>query len=120
MPLAMGHVNVIWQGDANARALQCLALAATPATMLNVTGPETVSIRWLAGRFGERLRRAPRSSRARKPRRASQQRREVDRAVRSTDGRAWKQMIDWTAEWLEAGGPLRGKPTKFEVRDGRF
>jgi nucleoside-diphosphate-sugar epimerase len=119
VPLAMGHANVIWQGDANDRALRALELATTPAGVLNVTGPETLSIRWLAQRFGERFGLAPRFEGS-----------EAPDALLSNAARATglfgppevsvETLIGWTAEWLEAGGPTLDKPTQFEVRDGQF
>jgi hypothetical protein len=30
------------------------------------------------------------------------------------------QMREWVAQWIEKGGPLLGKATNFEARDGRF
>jgi nucleoside-diphosphate-sugar epimerase len=119
VPLAMGYVNVIWQGDANARALQCLSLATTPATVLNVTGPETVSIRWLAGQFGERFGRRP-----------TFEGEEAPDALLSNAERSIElfgpptvpldTLIEWTATWLEGGKRLLGRPTHFEERSGRF
>lgn len=119
VPLAMGHVNLLWQGDANAHALRCLARATTPATALNVTGPEVVSVRWLAERFGERFGVAPRFEGTEAPEAL------LSNAARAT---AWfgpptvdlETLIRWTADWLRAGGRRLGKPTRFEVRDGRF
>ena len=118
--VTMGHVNVIWQGDANAVALRCLAHATTPTTPLNVTGPETMSVRWLAGEFGAPLRPQPRTHRQRRRRPAG-----------STMPRAWsrkfgpprvplERMIDWTADWVARGMASLGKPTHYEVRDGRY
>jgi nucleoside-diphosphate-sugar epimerase len=119
VPLTMGYVNVIWQGDASARALQCLDLAATPATILNVTGPEKVSIRWLAERFGEQFGVPPLFEGE-----------EAEDALLSDATRSiglfgppmvtLDQMIGWTVQWLEAGGRLLDKATRFEVRDGQF
>ena len=31
-----------------------------------------------------------------------------------------EQMMEWVAAWLLRGGPTLGKPTHFEVRDGKY
>lgn len=119
VPLAMGHANVIWQGDANARALQCLTHTASPAAILNVTGAETLSIRAVAEVFGRHFGKTPQFSGT-----------EADDALLSNAGKSFEwfgpvsvpieTLIAWTAAWLEQGGRLLGKPTRFEEREGRF
>lgn len=117
--LAMGHVNVIWQGDANEAAIRALAWAGSPPAVMNLTGPETVSIRWLAERFGELFGRAPRFTGT-----------EGERALLSNASLAHqrfgyprvplRQMIAWTAQWLDAGGALLDRPTHFQEQEGKF
>ena len=117
--VAMGYVNVIWQGDANARALQCLDHAAVPPFVINVTGMERVGVRALAERFGALLDRTPRIVGEESPDALLS---DASRSARifgepSVD---LDSMIAWVAEWTRSGGPLLGKPTHFETRDGRF
>ena len=117
--LQMGSVNVIWQGDANAIALRAFAHCQSPPLVLNVTGPETVSIRYLASCFGTLFNKPPRFEGE-----------ETATALLSNASRCHQlfgyprislgQMIEWVAEWVRIDGTTLRKPTHFEVRDGKF
>lgn len=117
--VTMGFAHVIWQGDANARAIQCLAHAASPPVALNVTGLERVSIRSLAQRFGLLMGRKPVINGS-----------EGDRAWLWDAARSYDlfgpptvsldEMIEATAHWVKQGGATLEKPTHFETTDGRF
>jgi nucleoside-diphosphate-sugar epimerase len=116
--LAMGHANVIWQGEANDWALRTLAHCTTPTSALNLSGPR-VSIRELAREFSQRLGVAP-------------------VFTGQEAGTAWlvdcseafrlygppkvelQRMLDWTADWVQRGGDSLGKPTHYEARDGKY
>ncbi len=117
--LAMGHVNVIWQGDANAIALRCLAHCTTPTSAINVTGPDTVSVRWLANAFADRFHTTPRFINL------EAQTGWINNAARmvaefGAPRVPLSAMIDWTADWLQCGGRSLEKPTHYDVRDGQY
>jgi hypothetical protein len=117
--VSLGHVNFIWQGDASAQALRCLAHCDRPTSPINVSGQDILAVRDLAEKLGARL--------ARKP-----------TIVGTEEPTAWvtdtsqavslfgppvvdtEQLIAWTADWVARSMPSLGKPTKYEVRDGRY
>jgi len=115
----VGHFNGIWQGDAVNQALLALELCSSPATVLNVAGPELVSVADAAARLAELLGKP--LSFVREP---------ADRAYLSNAARAFRLfgyprvpldlVLRWTAGWIRAGGRSLGKPTHFEVADGRY
>ena len=119
VPLTMGRVNVIWQGDASAQALRALLHCTTPTSPLNIGGPEATSIRALAHAFGARFSKTVLFEGS-----------EAETAWINSTAQARRlfgpplvppeTMIAWTAAWLERGLPAYAKPTRFEVRDGRF
>ena len=119
--LAMGYVNVIWQGDANAFALAALAKAATPDPyIVNVAGPATHRVADLARALGERLGIEPVLTGSRRHRRAAERRIRACASCSDHTPLPVDTLLDWVAGWVRAGGPLLGKPTSFERRDGRF
>ena len=117
--VTMGHVNVIWQGDANEQALRLLAHCTAPASPLNISGPDVVSVRWLASEFGKRFGRKEVVTGSEAPTawlvdsRAAQKLLGAPRVPLA-------QMIDWQADWIARGMPGLGKPTHFETRDGKY
>jgi dTDP-4-dehydrorhamnose reductase len=117
--LAMGHVNVIWQRDANRAALELLPHTATPPLVVNVTGATTLSVRELAFALGKRLGREPRFE-GTESADALLSDTTLMRSLVGAPEMAVETMLDWVAEWVQEGGRLLGKPTHFEARDGAF
>lgn len=117
--LKTGYVNIIWQGDANETALRCFDKCTSPPNILNVTGPEILSVRWLAEQFGKQLGKTPKFINE-----------EETTALLSNASKAHRlfgkplitvpQMIEWTAEWVKNEGKTLGKPTHFQERKGTF
>ncbi len=117
--LTMGCFNAIWQGDANSMALQAFDHCASPPTVLNLAGPEVLSVRRLAEEFGRRLGKSV-----------------IFRGVEAADALLSngqrghqlfgyprvpaRQLIEWVADWISRGGASFDKPTHFETRDGAY
>jgi nucleoside-diphosphate-sugar epimerase len=119
IPLAMGHVNVIWQNDANRIAIECLPRASAPPFVLNVTGKETLSVRDLAERFGRRFNKAPVFA-GTEGTDALLSNAELMHATFTPPSTTVDEMIEHVARAIEENAPTLGKPTHFEARDGRF
>ncbi len=117
--LSMGYLNAIWQGDANAWTLQAFDQVAVPPRVLNMAGPETLRVREVATRFGELLGTPPVLVGNEAPD-ALLSDATVLRDLYGPPRVSADQVIRWTADWLKRGGSLLGKPTRFEVRDGRY
>jgi nucleoside-diphosphate-sugar epimerase len=117
--VTMGYLNAIWQADANAMALASLAHATAPPLILNLAGPEELSVRGICEELARLLGRG-----------VSFTGTEAPDALLSNGARAWSlfgrprvdvaPVIAWTADCVARGGPTLDKPTHFESRDGRF
>jgi nucleoside-diphosphate-sugar epimerase len=117
--VSLGHVNFIWQGDASAQALRCLAHCDTPTSPINVSGHEILAVRDLAAKFGKLLGREPVIAGKEEPTAwltdTSQATKLFGLPIVETE-----RLIAWTANWVVRSMPSLGKPTKYEVRDGRY
>ncbi|MBT2758037.1 epimerase [Mesobacillus foraminis] len=117
--LRMGQVNVIWQGDANEYALRSLLHCSSPANTLNITGPEKISVRWLAEEFASKFNKT-----------ATFIHEELETALLNNASKAHQlfgypsvslgQMVDWTVEWINNDGAVHNKPTHFQERQGAY
>ncbi|WP_433890424.1 NAD-dependent epimerase/dehydratase family protein [Streptomyces sp. CA-111067] len=129
-----GHANVVWQGYANEVALRSLRHAAAEPFTLNLTGPETVSVRRLAemfaAEFGPEATDGAPSAELGPGISSLTVGQESGTALLSDASRCHalfgyppvplRTLVRWQAEWIRRGHPLSGRPTKFQVRDGRF
>lgn len=117
--LAVAHFNILWQGDANSYAMRALELCEAPPRILNVTGPEIVSVREAAAWFGRRFGRP-----------VSFEGVDAGRALLNNAAQCHQllgppevgldDLLELVAAWIERGGRALAKPTKFQVIDGRF
>ncbi|MDQ3688083.1 MAG: NAD(P)-dependent oxidoreductase [Acidobacteriota bacterium] len=117
--LTVANLNAIWQGDANSYALRSLELCASPPRVLNVTGPEIISVRRVAEFFAARFQRQ-----------AIFEGEDSGVALLSNASKccallgypevSLDELLECCAHWIERGGVSLNKPTKYEVTDGRF
>lgn len=117
--LTMGYFNVIWQGDANNMVLCSLKHTASPAAVFNVAGGEILRVRDVALEFGKLFKKEVQFIGA-----------EAATALLSNADQAFRlfgkpqvsvqKVLEWTARWMEEEKKLLGKPTHFEVRDGKY
>ncbi|OHB80574.1 MAG: hypothetical protein A2Z25_15305 [Planctomycetes bacterium RBG_16_55_9] len=117
--LTMGAVNLIWQRDANDYIIRAIALADSPPAILNVTGADTIPVRRLAEQIAQTLNK-----------KAKFVSREAETALLSDASRCMTvlgppqtsldQMVSMIAGWVAAGKKTLNKPTKYQMRDGKF
>lgn len=117
--LKMGNVNVIWQGDANEIAIRSLLHCAVPPKILNVTGPEILSVRWIAGEFGRLFGKTPVFLHEEQSTALLSNASECTRLF-GYPRVSPKKIIDLVAEWLQKGGKTIDKETHFQERSGKF
>jgi len=117
--LTMGYANVIWQGDANEMILRSLSFCASPAKHINISGPEILSIREVAQKFGALM-----------GKHVQLQKEEGSTALLVNCSQVYDvlgkpevpldDVIKWTAHWIQNEKKTLNKPTHFEVRDGKY
>ncbi|PCJ62950.1 MAG: epimerase [Planctomycetota bacterium] len=117
--ITSSHVNVIWQGDANSQALLCLGQCKVNGNVMNITGPETLSVKWIANEFAKYFDKTPTFSGE------PSERMYLNNSSYATELFGYpsvgpKLMIKWIAAWLKSGGKSLNKRTHFEVTSGKY
>lgn len=119
VPLGMGYVNCVWQGYANSVCFRALGACTSPPHVLNLTGPEILSVREVAEWFGKRFERPVRFAEEPGERALLNDAHRCHELFGKPDRTAY-DVMELTASWLQRGGRTLDKPTHFEVRNGRF
>jgi dTDP-4-dehydrorhamnose reductase len=117
--LRMGNVNVIWQGDANEIAIRSLLHCSTPSKILNVTGPEILSVRWIAQEFGKLFEKTPLFTGEEQSTALLSNAAECSRLFGYPTAPP-KRMIELLAAWIDQGGATIDKETHFQERTGKY
>jgi len=113
------YFNISWQGDVNNYTLLSLGECTSPANILNITGPEILSVKEVAEEMAEIM-----------GKKAIVEYTGKDRSYLNNAGKSFqlfgkpsvnaKQLIRMQAEWIMQGGRELNIPTHFEVGDGKF
>ena len=112
-------MNGIWQGDCCDQVLRSFDCAASPSAMLNITGPELVSVRWIANRFGQLFGKEARTA-GQENGKAYLSNASKANALFGNPSVPVGKIIEWIADWIQRGGETLGKPTHFESQDGKY
>ena len=118
--LSMPYVNVIWQRDANSWCLRSFPYCQSPPFVLNITGPETLSVRDVAMQFGRRFGVEPLFLPDSEGATALLSNAAKGTSLFGHPTVSPAEMIEWIAGWIREGGVTLNKPTHFQTRDGKF
>ena len=118
IPLASGHFNAIWQGDANELILRSLDLAASPVAAFNLSGP-MLAVRDISEQLGHLLGRQPMFEGNELETALVCNVSKLNRLL-GPPATPLELVLKWTADWVKHGGRSLAKPTHFETRDGRY
>lgn len=119
VPLYTPCFNFIWQGSANEIAIRGLLHCKSPVNKINVSGPETISVKYAAEKMAEILDVSPLFEGE------PQSDAYLNNSAKAMEIFGYpavsaETLIRWQAEWLKDGGRTLGKPTHFEERKGSY
>ena len=114
-----GYFNGIWQGDACEMIIRSLPLASSPPEILNLTGPETASVRQVAQKFGQLMQKKVTIEGTENGLGYLANTKKAQ-ALFGKPAVTMEKIIEWVAHWVQKGGENIGKPTHFETQDGKY